>query len=349
LVVSAVFFPSPPTAAAEDDCPVRFQWKAFDPAHTRTFYQTLTTNTRQTMKVMGMNVEQIQNQTFYIQWIPQPKDDQGNWVVIQKIIGVKMDIDIGGNMISYDSAVPAQPQNPMTDFFKALLDLSLTFTVDKDLKVIKIDGNEKFSEELSKTNPQMEPLPKSILSEDALKTMTEPTFFAFPPSSAKSWKRESTLDLGPIGSYKTDYLFTRAGTTRRGQEKVDVKATMVYHKPTEKGKLPFAIESGAIIGKDGNGYALFNLRRGWFDSYTMSMTLAGKLSIDIGGMKTQVELKQEQTAAVTTTAYNPLVGPPEIEPQPDRTCDIQDRCERRCRQRRFQLFPRRPGLSLSGR
>jgi len=72
----------------------------------------------------------------------------------------------------------------------------------------------------------------------------------------------------------------------------------------------------------------------------MSMTLEGKLSIDIGGMKTQVELKQEQTAAVTTTAYNPLVYPPEIEPQPDRPCDTQQRCERRCRQRRFQLFRR---------
>jgi len=266
LAVSAVFFSSPPAAAAEEDCPVRFEWKAFDPAHTRTFYQILTTNTRQTMKVMGMNVEQIQNQIFYIQWIPQPQDDKGNWVVIQRIIGVKMDINIGSNMISYDSAIPAQPENPMTDFFKALLDLSLTFTVDKHLKVIKIDGNEKFSEELSKTNPQMESLLKSILSEDALKKMAEPTLFAFPPSSAKSWKRESILDLGPIGSYKTNYLFTRAGKTRRGQEKIDVKATMVYRKPTDKGKLPFTIENGELIGKDGSGYALFNLRRGWFDS-----------------------------------------------------------------------------------
>jgi hypothetical protein len=342
LAVSAGFFASPAAARAEGGCPVRFEWKAFDPAHTRTFYQTLTTNTKQTMKVNGMTVEQIQDQIFYIQWIPQPKDDQGNWVVIEKVIGVKMDIDIGGNKISYDSKAPDRPQgpDPMTDFFKAVLDLSLTFTLDKDLKVIRIDGNEEFMKKLSATNPQMEPLLKSILSEDALKKMTEPTLFAFPPSSAKSWKRESILDLGPIGSYKTDYSFTRAGKNKRGQEKIEVKATMSYSLPTEKGKLSFTIEGGNMSAKDGSGYVLFNLRRGWFDFYTMNMTLEGTLGIDIGGMKAQLELKQEQAATVTTTAYNPLVGPPESEAELDEPDETHVSCGRRCRQRRFQMLRR---------
>jgi hypothetical protein len=334
LVLQAVFFASPAVARAQCGRPVQLQWKAFDPAYTRTFYQTLVTNTKQAMTVMGMNVEQVQDQIFYIQSFPQPKDDQGNWVVTEKIIGVKMDIDIGGNKIQYDSTAPARPPNNVTAYFEALLHLALTFTIDKDLKVIKIDGNEEFVRKLSETNPEMEPLLKSTLSEDALKKMTEPTLF--PSSSARSWKRESVVNLGAVGSYKTVYRFTRVGRNKRGQEKIVVKAAMAYTKPTEKGKLSFAVEDGEVTGKDGRGYALFNLRRGWFDFYTMKMTLQGKLKLDIGGMKTEVELKQEQTATVTTTAYDPLAGSPEVEPEdpPTESCSCQPR------PRRLQPFRR---------
>jgi hypothetical protein len=136
------------------------------------------------------------------------------------------------------------------------------------------------------------------------------------------------------------YTFTRAGKDPRGRERIDVRASMVYNVPTEKGKLPFTIESGELVGKDGSGYALFNHRRGWFDFYTMHMIVQGKLRIDIGGMKTQIELKQEQSTNITTTIYNPLLPVPaeiESEEQPGET---QEYCGRRFRQRRCQLFPR---------
>src|SRR5262245_54440275 len=92
------------------------EWKAFD-KKSGAFYQVLTTNTSQVMKVMQMDVKQEQKQTFYIKWEPADLDGKGNWVVTQKIIGVKMDIDIGGNKISYDSTDDKAPKNPMSDFF----------------------------------------------------------------------------------------------------------------------------------------------------------------------------------------------------------------------------------------
>src|SRR5262245_55668255 len=76
------------------------EYKAF--AGKTPFYQELTTDTTQVMKVMGQEVKQEQKQTFYIQWTPQEAKGD-NYVVTQKIIGVKMNIDIGGNKISYDS------------------------------------------------------------------------------------------------------------------------------------------------------------------------------------------------------------------------------------------------------
>jgi hypothetical protein len=294
-------------AQGKDDV---LKWKAFDYPDTKDWFQTLETTTDQTMKVQGMDVIQKQKQTFYIKWSPQ-KAEKGKWVVKQRIVGVKMSIDIGGNKIDYDSTVP-QPNNPMTEFFKALQKLDLTFTINQsDMKIEKIEGNKEFIAELGKTNPQMEPLLKSILSEDALKKMAEPTLFAFPPEgklSKKTWERTSNLDLGPIGTYKTDYKFTAAGKGGKNKDldKIGVKASMVYAPPMDSGGLPFKIKAGKLEGKDGTGEALFNPKLGRFDSYTMKMKLEGKLTIDIGGMVTEVDLTQDQTATVTSSNDNPV-------------------------------------------
>src|SRR5579871_6860853 len=87
----------------------KWEWKAFDKKVNPEYYQTLETTTNQTMKVMSMEVKQVQSQTFYIKWTPQDPDAKGNWVVKQRIVDVKMDIDIGGNKIAYDSTAPGQP------------------------------------------------------------------------------------------------------------------------------------------------------------------------------------------------------------------------------------------------
>ena len=111
------------------------------------------------MKVMGQEISQKQKQTFYLKWTAEDKKD-GNYVVTQEIIGLKMNINIGGNTISYDSTEEKQPQNPMSDFFKALLGMKLKLTISPKMKVINVEGQEEFIKKLGGTNPQMEPLLK---------------------------------------------------------------------------------------------------------------------------------------------------------------------------------------------
>ncbi len=53
---------------------------------------------------MDNNVAQKQEQTFYFQWTPEKKVD-GKWIIAQKILGVKMDINIGGNPIKYEQRI----------------------------------------------------------------------------------------------------------------------------------------------------------------------------------------------------------------------------------------------------
>ncbi len=294
-------------AYAQDE---KLVWKAFDLKQNKVFYQKLETNTSQKMLVMNMTVEQKQSQTIYIEWTPQEKKDN-NWVVKQKIIGVIMSIDIGGNKITFDSMADNQPNNPMSDFFKALLSMELTLTISPDLKVTKIEGREDFVKKLGGTNPQMEPLLRAILSEDALKQMAEPTWGAFPPTDAKkgtAWKKESKLDLGPMGVYDSTFDYTCDGADKDGLEKVTIKAGMKYGVPTKKDglSLPFVIKDAKLSSTEGSGSAFINRKKGRIEESDIKMKLEGYLVIDIGGMETKVDLVQEQASKVKTTDTNPL-------------------------------------------
>ncbi len=298
LLAGAAMLISLPVLAQEE---AKWEWKAF--AKGNVFYQELKTETNQIMTVMGQKVTQTQEQTFYIEWTGlEPKD--GNLVVQQKIKGVKMKIDIGGVNIAYDSMDDKQPNNPMTDFFKKLQEADLKITIDpKEMKVKSIQGHDELIKKLGVTNPQMEPLLKSILSEEALKQMAEPTWGAFPTTAKKKgedWKKTSILDLGPIGKYETTYKYTY-----EGGDKVKIEADLTYKAPTEKAGLPFQIKSASLKSKEGTGSATFDKAKGRFESSSMKMKLEGTLLIEVGGMETSVELTQDQTATVKTLDQDP--------------------------------------------
>ena len=130
------------------------------------FYQEMTTTTKQTMKVMGMDVTQNQTQSFTFGWMPLEQDKDKNWIVEQEIVAVKMDIEIAGQKIPYDSTKDtAGTTNPLADFFKALVGSKFKLTVTPDFKIKSIEGRKEFIDKLVKANPQMEPLLNTILSD----------------------------------------------------------------------------------------------------------------------------------------------------------------------------------------
>jgi len=283
-----------------------WEYKAF--AGKNPFYQTLTTETTQTMKVMGQEVKQEQKQTFYIQWTPQePKGD--NYVVSQKIVGVKMSIDIGGNKIAYDSTEQNAPQNPMTDFFKALTQAELKLTINKNtMEVTDIEGADGLIEKLGGTNTQLMPLLKSILSKDALKQMAEPTWGAVPTKEVKqgsSWTKDVRLDLGGIGIYKTKYTYTLENEDAK-QAKIKIDAALTYEAPNDKKGLPFAIKSAKLSSNEGTGTATFDKDKGRIEKSDIKMKLEGELDIEISNQTTKVQLTQDQSSRVETSDADPV-------------------------------------------
>jgi hypothetical protein len=288
---------------------VKLSWK-FE--KDKPFYQEVKTSTKQTMKVMGQTVDQNQEQTFYFSWTPKENKDN-TWTIIQKIEGVKMDIEIAGQRIPYDSTSTKDAtatNNSLAEFFKALVGTEFKLTISPDMKVTKIEGRDEFVSKLVKANPQMEPLLKQILGDDALKQMAEAAFGIVPPNEVKkgtTWKDKKTLNMGPIGSYESQYTYTYEGKQNK-LDKIKVDSTMTYTPPGPNvaATLPFKIKEAKLQSKDATGEILFDNDKHRVDSQTQKLKLEGSLKIDIGGNTSDVELSQDQTTTVKITDTNPV-------------------------------------------
>ncbi|VTS03172.1 DUF6263 family protein [Tuwongella immobilis] len=305
VLVAGLFLMSGVSALAQDTT-AGLAWK-FE--KDKAFYQKVSTKTSQSMTIMGTPTSQTQEQTFYFKWTPV-KEEGGKWTIKQTIEGVSMKIDIAGNPISYDSTAPSNSGNTaLAEFFKSIIGAEFTLTLDKSFKVEKVEGRDEFVKKLVQTNAQMEPLLKQLLSDDAIKQMADPSFGLIPPEPKKvgeNWKNVSKLDLGPIGSYENVFTYTYKGkdAANKDFDRVEVAVALSYKAPTTGGDaLPFKIKSADLKSNQDKapGVILFNTKTGRLESSKFEIFLGGKLEVEIGGMTTPVELKQEQVTDVTTS------------------------------------------------
>lgn len=294
-------------APAPENQGVLLKWKF---VKDRPFYQVTTTETVQKMKVMGNDVNQTQKQTFYLRWTPL-KQTGDVWELQQKIEGVAMDIDVGNQRILYDSTAKGAANNPLTEFFKALVGTEFTVTLDtRTMRVAKVSGREDFLKKLSDANPQMRALLENILSENALKEMAESGFAAIPQkrvSVGENWQRAHPLDMGPLGKWENHFTYTYAG--REGKnDKIKVAAELKFQGPGNGAgaPLPFKISKSDLKHVESGGVLFFDRDNGCVALLELIQRLDGTLAIDIGGQVTEVKLAQTQKITVKTTDTNPL-------------------------------------------
>ncbi len=294
------------------DAPQKFDLKL---EKDKKFYEVINTDVTQVIKVMGQDLTQSQKSTFYFKWTPVKQEGE-KWVLEDELEGVKMNIDISGNVISYDSTVPdggATAGNPsLMEFFKKLIGAKFTVTMDKG-KVEKVEGKDKFTSDLGGNNAQLDKLLKDILTEDALKQMCDPTFGLMPDAPKKpgeTWKKDTTINLGPIGSYTVTYNFKYIGPEKDDKDKIEVDTTLVYNAPkTAPEGLLFRIKEGKLTSEAPNkGTIFYNTKTQRIESADITIKLKGELTVMIGMTETKVELTQTQTTSMKTSNESLLPG-----------------------------------------
>jgi hypothetical protein len=300
--------------AHSDQGSTKPEWKAFDNFDDKNngipFFQEMKTETTQTMKVQGMEVIQTQTQAFLVKWTPKSKEkDKNIWTVEFEIVGVKMNIEIGGNNIKYDStSTDPLPENPLTQFFKTLIGAKFTYTIEKDekegMKVTKVTGVPGFVGKLAAANEQLKGLLESILSEEALKQMATPIFAAYPRTDKEwqegKWSNTALMNMGPIGTYTTVYTYAKSDK----ENTIGVTGTMSYKPPETKDAagLPFVIKEGSTLKAENiKGTVTLDPKLGCIKESDITMDLKGLLKIDIAGVDTSVDLTQKQSSTMKTS------------------------------------------------
>jgi hypothetical protein len=286
---------------------VEFKWK-FE--KDKPFYQQMTTKTDQRLKLAGNEITQHQEQTFIYSWTLKDETKDGDKVFEQKIVGLRMNINIAGQQMTFDSSKDTGT-SALGDFFKNLVNTTFKVTFDKDFKVKKVEGKEELVKKLGAQNQQMEQLLNAILNDEAMKELAEPTFSAIPTKPVEkgaSWKRTSKLDMGPIGSYENNYTYTFDGESNKKYD-IKVEAEVKYSKPMDSksgGGLPFKIKEANIPPAKATGTIVFDPEAGWVQSMKTNLKVQGDLTIEISNQTTNVHLTQDQETEVTTLKDNPI-------------------------------------------
>jgi RNA polymerase sigma factor (sigma-70 family) len=294
------------------------------------FYQEVTTTTLQTMKAMNSDVQQAQGQTFYFSWTPVRKDGR-NWQLKQRIEGVKMDIDIGGNKIEYDSTRETAAANPLSEFFKQLVGSESRVTLNEEYKVLKVDKVRRRDDLLKKpsvADPALEKalgtVREQVFSEDAARLVDEMLFEGLPlgpVEAGDSWTQKRWWELGPLGQCRATYRYTYLG--REGgldRIAIRVESALKGRPPAEDGVgLPFTFKKGEWKCTEGRGTLLFDRDRGRVTRLDLRLRIEGRLTIEIGGQESPVEMSQTQTITVRTTDTNPIPG---VKPPADEAREI---------------------------
>lgn len=277
------------------------------------FYQKLTTKVEQTLKVQGgsADVPLKHEQTFFFKWTPITVD-KDKVVAKQLIEGVRFRMDIAGQTVEFDSTDPnpsGGTGNPgLSEFFKNLVGIEFTVTFGKNGVVEKVEGKEEVLKKLSAVNPQIEQVLRRVLTEEALKEMTDPTAGVIPPSDKavnETWEKKGTMSLGPIGSYDRTFVYTYKGKDpeKKDLDRIEIKSTLSYKPAPDSGdSMPFKIKGGKLETKEvKEGVALYNSKSGKVESLRLNVILTGELDVSVSNTDTKVTLYQDQRTELDTS------------------------------------------------
>ena len=273
----------------------------------------MTTSVEQTLKVQGGSDITLNHQlTYFFKWTPLNQEKE-KWTVKQTIEGVMFKYDVAGQTIEYNSADPSSApvtSNPgLAEFFKSLVELEFTVTFAGDGSVEKVDGRDEAIQKLAAVNKQLEKLLESVLSDAAVKEMTNPLMGMAPASPiapAGTWKKESELDLGPIGKYTriVDYTYKGKDETQKELDRVEVKPSITYKAAAANSEgLPFRIKSGTLETKEvKEGYILYDAKMGQIKDAKIVVVVSGDLEVTINKSDSKVSLLQEQTTTLQSAS-----------------------------------------------
>ena len=273
-------------APAADEVTIR--WKL---AQGDTFYTKTVAVLEQTVSVMGNDMEQNQTQTSVNRYKVLKADDKG--MVIEQTI---MRSDVDGN-------IPG-----VGDFTKKLKGATLTFTLDTDMKITKIEGFQAMLDKIADGNDDVLKVMKATLTEDTYKVAVEDLFrvgTTKPTAVGDTWKRDYNMPLGPLGRMEMNAKYKYEGATG-DVAKITYTADAKFSAPKDGEAIgPVAITKADLKAESFSGTILFDLKAGRLQEIKADMKMNGTITVKAGDNEIEVGMKQKVKTTNTIHTNNP--------------------------------------------
>ncbi len=176
----------------------------------------VTSGQKTTLEMNGMDMGSSSDSTQVLREEILECDDKGGAKVKTTFAEMKMKFTQGGEETTFDSTKKEDQEkldgNPMLQMMAAYAGKSVTYTSSKVGAISKIDTAE-IQEALGEN--QMAPMVEGMVRQ-----MIELTAVVFPEKPVKkgeSWKRQSSVEMGMVGTLKIDVEYTHAGADKVGE------------------------------------------------------------------------------------------------------------------------------------
>lgn len=222
---------------------------------------TIENQTQMTMTMAGLGAQAGANDTNMTQTMTitvKPDGAAGNKAAEIKFTGIKADMAMMGQKMTYDSSDPAKSPPFLQQSFGALVNKSFTMVFDKENKYVESRGLEALSEGT--------PLGKSqALKGDQMAAMFRKSFEMSLPKEpiapGESWNFEDKMEMGPIGSISIKIVGKFDSIVdREGHKHAKLLLSGTFSSPEAGGAAAGMVKFGE--GSTFTGETYFNLDEG---------------------------------------------------------------------------------------
>jgi hypothetical protein len=259
---------------------VKLEWKFHEGV---TLYFEAETVQKQELTFMGKPFKQTEKVSQLIS-LSVKEAKPGATILVQRIEKVKIQSE--GSAVTSGDAKLAEK----------MAGTAFMLTLDAAGRITTFEGYDAFIKKVSDGNAEAEKLARAMLPEEVLRHAADEFFQFLPLTAVKKdtvWKRDETLPLGPLGSFKTATQFTYEGIDKDG-EVISAKTALTYVPPTA-GAGVFKITKGNLNADDARGRYVFDADKGRLVHAQRSMMLKGNLTIDFMGKQADMAVMMDMT------------------------------------------------------
>jgi hypothetical protein len=274
-------------AAPGDNHTIEWKLKEGD-----TFFNKTTVDMTQEIEFLGQKVEQQMTMKTVLRFKVKSVKD-GATVVEMTYLDNKID-------------APGLPGFNVGDKLK---NVTFTATLDKDRKVTKFEGYDKFLDALTDGDEDQKKLMKAMMPESAVRQMPAQMFAVGPGKPVAvgdTWKRDEKLALGAIGNIETKQDF-KLTEVKDDVATITEKADLTFKAGDGDAGLPFQIKKADLKVDKYTGTHKFDIKAGRAAESKVDMNMGGTMTIAAAGQEIDAKLAIKMTTVSVISDKNPIV------------------------------------------